>query len=121
MPVKPNFAESQIKTRRGTTGLVLKSLLVVTKLPPLFSSLGADAENANNTERVWSRFGTRGKDWKFGQVHLTSGSVPDGATKTLVAFKGVVGGWQGDIAIDDIRLIEGSCPPARKCHLFRAI
>ena len=60
--------------------------------------------------RIWSRTGSHGNVWR--QVLLTlSSSQPF----TLV-FEGVRGtSYRGDIALDDITLGDGKCPPPRLC------
>ncbi|CAB4001476.1 MAM and LDL-receptor class A domain-containing 2-like, partial [Paramuricea clavata] len=60
--------------------------------------------------RIWSRTGTHGNQWRQGRITLSSTQL-----FTLV-FEGVRGrSYQGDIALDDITLGDGKCPPARFC------
>jgi hypothetical protein len=78
----------------------------------LSSAFLPDADNLNNSKTVWTRARSLGDTWLFLQVHLTTGSIPVGAVSTLLGFKGVRGsGYKGDIALDDVVIREGVCPP----------
>ncbi|XP_071956926.1 MAM and LDL-receptor class A domain-containing protein 2-like [Antedon mediterranea] len=56
----------------------------------------------------WSRQGTRSNSWIYGQYELVSTSTSKVGT---IVFEGVIGSsYNGDIALDDIRIYEGSCP-----------
>lgn len=60
--------------------------------------------------RIWSRTGTHGNQWRKAQLTLSSTQ-----TFTLV-FEGIRGNsYRGDIAIDDITLADGKCPPSLHC------
>lgn len=58
---------------------------------------------------IWSRSGNHGATWKIARVSVSAGSGRQ------VTFEGVTGsGFAGDIAIDDIKMIPGNCPPPGK-------
>ncbi|XP_077864144.1 MAM and LDL-receptor class A domain-containing protein 1-like [Saccoglossus kowalevskii] len=62
------------------------------------------------SDAIWSRTGTQGIDWMYGQVFLN-----ENADIELV-FEGHAGEmFQGDIALDDIRVLDGECPPLDYC------
>ncbi|XP_047128245.1 MAM and LDL-receptor class A domain-containing protein 1 isoform X1 [Hydra vulgaris] len=64
----------------------------------------------NKSTAVWTKSGTQGQKWKHAVIHLTS------ASKFQVVFEGIVGpSYRGDIALDDLSLTEGSCPPQAEC------
>ena len=66
--------------------------------------------NPSLVSRIWTRTGTHGNQWRQAQLTLSSTQI-----FTLV-FEGVRGqSYQGDIALDDITLADGKCPPARFC------
>ena len=55
---------------------------------------------------IWSRSGNHGSNWNIARVTVNRG------TGRQITFEGVRGnGFSGDIAIDDIRMIAGNCPP----------
>ncbi|XP_025084909.1 MAM and LDL-receptor class A domain-containing protein 1-like [Pomacea canaliculata] len=55
---------------------------------------------------LWTKSQTQGSQWKYGQVQLSSFSYP-----VNIVFEAVRGPFfKGDIGIDDIRAVAGSCP-----------
>ena len=55
---------------------------------------------------IWTRSGEQGYQWVLGQVPFATDSVYQ-----RVYFEGVAGdGYQGDIALDDVIIIDGPCP-----------
>nr|XP_033506790.1 MAM and LDL-receptor class A domain-containing protein 1 [Epinephelus lanceolatus] len=65
----------------------------------------------NNTVQHWTRSGDQGKHWRHGRVTLLS---PE--TSYQVIFEAVVGdGPRRDIAIDDLIVLNGACPPQGFC------
>ena len=53
---------------------------------------------------VWMRRGNQGQGWLLGQATISS------TASYQIAIEGVIGsGYYGDIAIDDIRLLPGTC------------
>lgn len=66
-----------------------------------------------NQTMIWSRSRTQGNVWKNG-LRTVKSTVP-----FEILFEGIVGySWQGDIALDDISLNQGACPPASKYLRF---
>ncbi|XP_034411292.1 MAM and LDL-receptor class A domain-containing protein 2 [Cyclopterus lumpus] len=60
---------------------------------------------------LWTRSGDQGKHWRHGRVTLFSPSAP-----YQVIFEAVVGdGLRRDIAIDDLTVLNGACPPTGFC------
>ncbi|XP_060582609.1 MAM and LDL-receptor class A domain-containing protein 1-like isoform X2 [Ruditapes philippinarum] len=63
-----------------------------------------------NKTMIWSRSRTQGNVWRNGLRNIKS-LVP-----YEILFEGIVGfSWQGDIALDDISLIQEKCPPSPIC------
>ncbi|ESO97870.1 hypothetical protein LOTGIDRAFT_152977 [Lottia gigantea] len=62
---------------------------------------------------IWTQTGNHGNMWTQGKVTLDSRKI----TKSFqVVFEGVVGnGIQGDIAIDDVSIVDGACTNAGQC------
>lgn len=59
-----------------------------------------------NRTMIWSRSRTQGNVWRNG-LRTVQSRVP-----FEILFEGIVGySWQGDIAMDDISLDDGICPP----------
>ena len=55
----------------------------------------------------WQRTGTQGDDWNRGLVQLATASA-----KSRIVFEAIRGvSYSGDIAIDDISVLSGTCPP----------
>lgn len=73
-------------------------------------SLNIYTTMSNNV--IWSRAGRTGTpDWHYGQITIY------GQRDFGIIFEGIKGrGNQGIIAIDDILLISGSCPPPVNCN-----
>ncbi|EDO47787.1 predicted protein [Nematostella vectensis] len=60
--------------------------------------------------KIWSRTGTQGNTWRYGQVDLISTSAFN------VIFEGVRGkSYMGDIALDDLDIADGACPTQTFC------
>ena len=60
--------------------------------------------------KIWSRQGTQGNRWRFAQVNVYSASI------TRVRIEGVRGSsYQGDIAIDDVVVLDSYCPTSKYC------
>ncbi|CAB4007264.1 MAM and LDL-receptor class A domain-containing 2-like, partial [Paramuricea clavata] len=61
--------------------------------------------------RIWWRSGDKSNIWRIGRVSVWSSTYDYQAV-----FEGVVGrSFRGDIAIDDVKLLDGKCPPAGNC------
>lgn len=55
---------------------------------------------------VWSKQGTQGNQWYAAQVN-----IPAQSQQFNLVFEGIAGpGFQGDIALDDIRVKNNGCP-----------
>ncbi|XP_037131957.1 MAM and LDL-receptor class A domain-containing protein 1 isoform X1 [Syngnathus acus] len=66
---------------------------------------------AETSVKLWSRSGNQGSRWRHGRVSLLN---PD--TPYKVIFEAVTGdGQRRDIAIDDMTLQNGACPPEGFC------
>ncbi|XP_061652622.1 MAM and LDL-receptor class A domain-containing protein 2 isoform X2 [Phyllopteryx taeniolatus] len=66
---------------------------------------------ADTSDKLWSRSGDQGSRWRHGRVSLLS---PD--TPYQVMFEAVAGDWpRSDIAIDDMTIQNGACPPEGFC------
>ena len=60
--------------------------------------------------RIWTRRGTQGNKWRYAQVNLISNQP------FYVIFEGVRGSsYMGDIALDDLDVADGPCPPPKAC------
>ncbi|XP_071486324.1 MAM and LDL-receptor class A domain-containing protein 1-like [Diadema antillarum] len=60
---------------------------------------------------LWTRSGEQGYKWVQGQVPFATNSI-----YSRVYFEGVAGnGYQGDIAIDDVIVLDGNCPEKLYC------
>ena len=58
---------------------------------------------------MYKKSGTQSNVWHLARDYMTSNKTYQ------VVFEGVVGrSYGGDIAVDDIKLTPGQCPPARK-------
>ncbi|XP_076601190.1 MAM and LDL-receptor class A domain-containing protein 1 [Chaetodon auriga] len=68
-------------------------------------------DSERRSAKLWTRSGDQGKHWRHGRVTLDS---PD--TPYQVIFEAVVGnGPRRDIAIDDLIVLNGACPPPGFC------
>ncbi|XP_033638977.1 MAM and LDL-receptor class A domain-containing protein 1-like [Asterias rubens] len=64
-------------------------------------------DNSKDTLQ-WTRKGDQGPEWKYGQVWMKG--------TFAVVFEGVRGNsWSGDIALDDLAIYNGDCPPLYTC------
>nr|XP_054757452.1 MAM and LDL-receptor class A domain-containing protein 1-like [Lytechinus pictus] len=72
-------------------------------------SLNVGYGNTDGNEEgtvIWTKSGTQGYDWILGRVAIIARE-----TNPKVYIEGVAAaGYQGDIAIDDIIMVYGSCP-----------
>ncbi|XP_068593728.1 MAM and LDL-receptor class A domain-containing protein 1 isoform X2 [Cebidichthys violaceus] len=65
----------------------------------------------SNSIPLWTRSGNQGTHWRHGRVTLFSPNAP-----YQVIFEAVVGdGLRRDIAIDDLTVLNGACPPPGFC------
>ena len=68
---------------------------------------------------IWSRNKNYGNKWNLGQVTIPAPSSLTSNQKYQIAFEGVIGNsslsFQGDIAIDDIKIENRACPPIGFC------
>ena len=62
-------------------------------------------KNSNFGNPLWSHYGTHGNKWLQGQVSLT---LPAPFQIVIEAVRG--SDYAGDIAIDDVQLLNGGCP-----------
>lgn len=59
---------------------------------------------------LYSKSGTQSNDWQLGSIQLASQS-----SKYQIVFEAVEGpDYQGDISLDDIKIIPGNCPDISK-------
>ncbi|XP_069046931.1 MAM and LDL-receptor class A domain-containing protein 1 [Lepisosteus oculatus] len=58
---------------------------------------------------IWQRKGTVGDEWRKAQIHVVLQDVHE------IMLEATVGGPAGDIAIDDISFVPGTCPPSDLC------
>ncbi|XP_077865040.1 MAM and LDL-receptor class A domain-containing protein 2-like [Saccoglossus kowalevskii] len=102
--------------------------LISTPLPPIPSStycltfwyhmfggrvgdLNVYVREANGLEsKIWTRTGTQADEWRYGQrdLHITS-------TYEIIFEATRITHKRSDIAIDDLSVLEGTCPPHRGC------
>ncbi|XP_044077011.1 MAM and LDL-receptor class A domain-containing protein 1 isoform X2 [Siniperca chuatsi] len=68
-------------------------------------------DNHRHSAEIWTRSGDQGKHWRHGRVTLRSPNTP-----YQVIFEAVVGNgpWR-DIAVDDLTVLNGACPPPGFC------
>ncbi|WAR02785.1 MLRP2-like protein [Mya arenaria] len=68
---------------------------------------------------LWSKVGTQGNKWKFANVYITPQTLTPAASGPVnvnFVIEGVVGkSYHGDIAIDDVTVNDGPCPPTDDC------
>ena len=58
----------------------------------------------NKQQRIWSKTGNQGSAWQLAQV-----TIPQSSNYTIM-FEGIVGtGYQSDMALDDISIVNGGC------------
>ena len=58
---------------------------------------------------IWSRSRTQGNMWRQGQRTINP------SMNYEILFEGIVGySWQGDIALDDIAMVNQPCPSPSK-------
>ncbi|WP_234859529.1 reprolysin-like metallopeptidase [Aquimarina aquimarini] len=73
-------------------------------------TLEASTDNGATWSSVWTKSGNQGNTWQTANVDLSTYS----GSSVQLRFNGVTGTtWQGDIAIDDIRLTEGGAPTCK--------
>nr|XP_039270832.1 MAM and LDL-receptor class A domain-containing protein 1-like [Styela clava] len=61
-------------------------------------------------EIIWTKIGTHGPHWKYGQVHVKRSHD---LQLIIEAVRGI--SWAGDIAIDDVKFVYDFCPPSPEC------
>ncbi|XP_060073279.1 uncharacterized protein LOC132553085 [Ylistrum balloti] len=65
-------------------------------------------ESAEDNRAVWRTFGNQGDTWILARL-----SIPEQLARIgyQIVFEGIIGrGYQGDMAIDDIKVTDGHCP-----------
>ncbi|XP_061879772.1 MAM and LDL-receptor class A domain-containing protein 1 isoform X1 [Entelurus aequoreus] len=72
-------------------------------------SLRMFLHTAVNKSLVWQRSGDQGDEWRAAQSHVTLQRVHQ------VIVEASVGGEAGDIAVDDVSLVPGTCPTSDVC------
>eukprot|EP00795_Rhopilema_esculentum_P012712 gene12712-3431_t len=74
------------------------------------NQLNVYKQSGSRFVRIWARKGTQGNKWRSAQVNVYSSSV------TRLRFEGVRGtSYQGDIAVDDVVVLDSYCPRAMYC------
>ncbi|XP_076802493.1 MAM and LDL-receptor class A domain-containing protein 1-like [Clavelina lepadiformis] len=72
---------------------------------------GKSSDGQDEWDLIWGESGTQGNVWKQGYVHEWSTNY-----NWQLQFEAIRGGYDGDIAIDDIKLLDGDCPePVNEC------
>ncbi|CAF3694948.1 unnamed protein product, partial [Didymodactylos carnosus] len=60
---------------------------------------------------VWERNGTQGNEWRIGRINIRNV-----AADYKFKVDGYVGiGFEGDIGLDELSLLQGECPPSTEC------
>ncbi|CAH3118157.1 unnamed protein product [Pocillopora meandrina] len=73
-------------------------------------TLNVYRKDSSSQVRIWTRRGTQGNKWRYAQVNLISNQP------FYVIFEGVRGSsYMGDIALDDLDVADGPCPPPKAC------
>jgi hypothetical protein len=73
----------------------------------IYAKIGSGALGAP----IWSRTGAQGDKWILGEV-----TIPRSNSQFQVALEAMAGGGvRGDIAIDDVSLLDGACPAPGSC------
>ncbi|KAJ8050465.1 MAM and LDL-receptor class A domain-containing protein 2 [Holothuria leucospilota] len=74
--------------------------------------LAVDEPDGFDEPVLWTRSGNQGYDWLYDQVQVSNFSGDD----LYFLFEGYAGSsYRGDIALDDLRIINGSCPGRPLC------
>ncbi|XP_013397767.1 MAM and LDL-receptor class A domain-containing protein 1-like [Lingula anatina] len=68
--------------------------------------LNVYTKSVSLSKPIWTKQGTQGNAWKLAEIQL---GITAQYTVVIEALRGP--GWQGDIAIDDVTLSDGSCQP----------
>ncbi|XP_071104753.1 MAM and LDL-receptor class A domain-containing protein 1-like [Haliotis cracherodii] len=72
--------------------------------------LGVYLQSTGKFQQQWTKIGTQGNQWKYAEVEI--GAV----INTQVVFQALRGiGYQGDIALDDLKILNGACPAPSYC------
>lgn len=64
-----------------------------------------------SVKQIWMKSGDHGNVWRRGRVTVASQGRP--YTLEIIGYKG--NGYTGDIAIDDLEMVTGACPPQNFC------
>jgi hypothetical protein len=73
-------------------------------------TLNVMIQTSDSNLTVFSRNGPQGNVWRKGEFDFQS------TLSYKIVFEGIVGkSWEGDIALDDIALSFGYCPPSDEC------
>ena len=68
-------------------------------------------ESSTSPVKIWSLFGEQENAWKIANVRIKSKGKP-----FQIQFEGVIGSsYKSDIAIDDVAVNSGFCPPIASC------
>ncbi|KAI8780792.1 MAM and LDL-receptor class A domain-containing protein 2, partial [Biomphalaria glabrata] len=115
------YIESSSPQKFGDRAVLISALMAPTSIHMClkfwYHMFGADIDTLNvylingaNYSRIWTRSGSHGNVWRQGEAPVFS------TQNYQISFEGTVGhGYGGDIALDDISLINGSCSPQDMC------
>uniref|UniRef100_A0A2C9KE99 MAM domain-containing protein n=1 Tax=Biomphalaria glabrata TaxID=6526 RepID=A0A2C9KE99_BIOGL len=115
------YIESSSPQKFGDRAVLISALMAPASIHMClkfwYHMFGADIDTLNvylingaNYSRIWTRSGSHGNVWRQGEAPVFS------TQNYQISFEGTVGhGYGGDIALDDISLINGSCSPQDMC------
>ncbi|KAH9494976.1 hypothetical protein Btru_018310, partial [Bulinus truncatus] len=115
------YIESSAPQKFGDKAVLLSALMPPTSVNLCllfwYHMFGVDIDtlnvyliNSGNHTLIWTRSGSHGNLWRQGEAQVSS------SKNYQISFEGVVGhGYKADIALDDISLVNGSCPPQDLC------
>ncbi|CAH1786792.1 unnamed protein product, partial [Owenia fusiformis] len=70
------------------------------------------------TDVVWTKSGNQGNRWNYGQGFF---KTQPGAKIVFEGVRGKMGDVLSEIALDDIKVVPGDCPPSRVCDFENSI